>query len=122
MLINCFAVGAGGAIGAIFCYLLLCLFPVASPAFPLVTMGINIAGSFCVGLVIGATDKIISLDPHLLLLLKVGFCGGFTTFSTFSFESLEMLQNGKIIIAVIYTMLSVILCIAAVGCAQAVIK
>ena len=122
MIINCLAVGAGGALGSIFRYLLLCLFPVASISFPLATMGINIAGAFCVGLVIGATDKITSFDPRLLLFLKVGLCGGFTTFSAFSFESLELLQNGKTIAAATYMVVSVILCISSVACAQAIGK
>ena len=91
-------------------------------AFPLATMGINIAGSFCIGLVVAIAGKNINFDPHLLLFLRVGICGGFTTFSAFSFESLELLKNGKTTAALAYIVLSVILCISAVGFAQVLVK
>ena len=62
------------------------------------------------------------LKKQILLLLKVGFCGGLTTFSTFSIEALELLQNGKPCGAVVYMILSFSLCLAAVGIAQILVK
>ena len=122
MLINCLAVGAGGALGSILRYLLLSIFPLKANTFPLTTLAINIMGAFFIGLIIAVTGRKISLDPRLLLFLRVGICGGFTTFSAFSSESLELLQNGKTIAAVTYMLLSVVLCISAAGCAQILVK
>ena len=122
MLVNCLAVGAGGALGTILRYLLFSLFPLRSNAFPLITLGINIIGAFFIGLIVATAGKNTNFDPRLLLFLRVGICGGFTTFSAFSVESMEMLQNSKTIAAITYMMLSVILCISSVGFAQALVK
>ena len=121
MLMNCLAVGAGGALGTILRYLL-GLLPLGSKSFPLITLSINTMGAFLVGLIAAAAGKNADFDPRLLLFLKIGICGGFTTFSTFSLESLELLQNGKTITALTYMIISVILCISAAGFAQAIVK
>jgi CrcB protein len=83
---------------------------------------INVTGAFLIGLIIAFAVKNQRVDSSLLLLLKVGFCGGFTTFSTFSLETTELFQNGKYFIALSYIALSVILSIAAVFGAQALVK
>ena len=121
MLINCLAVGAGGALGAIFRYLIT-LSPIEIKGFLLTTIGINIIGSFCIGLIAELAGKITNFNPYLLLFLKVGLCGGFTTFSAFSIEAIGLLQNGRILTAVNYMVFSVILCIAAAGGAQMLVK
>ena len=120
MFINCLAVGAGGALGAILRYLI-SLLPLGSKPFPLATLGVNIIGAFFAGLIAAAAGKNTNFDPRLLLFLKIGICGGFTTFSTFSLESIQMLQNGRVFAAVSYMALSVILCISAAFYAQAVL-
>ena len=123
MIGDCIAVGIGGAFGAIFRYLFSQI-PIGSNGygFPLTTILINIIGSFCVGLIIGIAGKSINFNPHILLFVKIGLCGGFTTFSTFSTEALSLLQDGKMIHAVVYMVLSVILCVGIVGVAQALVK
>ena len=121
MIGDCIAVGIGGAFGAILRYLFSQI-PVVPNGFPLTTILINIIGSFCVGLIIGIAGKSINFDPRLLLFVKIGLCGGFTTFSTFSVDALNLLQNGKMIHAAIYMGLSVILCVGIVGIAQALVK
>jgi len=122
MLINCLAVGIGGAIGSISRYLF-GLIPIqTSSGFPLSTLGINITGAFCVGLIVGVASKNTGFSPHLLLLLKVGLCGGFTTFSAFSIETVELMQNGKLAIAVLYVVVSVALCIFATAGAHVIIN
>lgn len=121
MLWNCFAVGCGGALGSIFRYLLGFL-PVNHNDFPFTTLGINIIGAFLIGLVITFAGKHGSIDPRWLLFLQVGFCGGFTTFSTFSNETFVLIQNGKPVLAGIYILLSVILCVAAVWGARLLLK
>lgn len=95
MLLNCVFVGLGGAAGSICRYLLglLPLKPVSG--FPAITLCINIAGAFALGLIGALAGKYAKLNPQLLLFLRVGVCGGFTTFSTFSVETAGLLQSGK---------------------------
>lgn len=116
-LLDCLFVALGGAIGSVVRYLLGRL-PVKTGDFPVITLGINVIGAFCIGLIVAAVGKHSGWDPRLVLFLKVGFCGGFTTFSTFSLETVQLLQNGKTAQAVLYVAASVILGIAAVFAAQ----
>jgi CrcB protein len=118
---NCLIVGTGGALGAIFRYLLNLLPIKAQNGFPVITLSINLAGAFCLGLIVALSEN-IDADARLLLFLKIGLCGGFTTFSTFSMESMGLLREGKFIIAVFYMVLSVVLCVTAVAFAQAIVK
>ena len=122
MLRNCLIVGLGGAAGTVSRYLLGLLPLKPQSGFPLITLLINVAGAFLIGLVIAFAVKNQSVDSSLLLLLKIGFCGGFTTFSTFSLETAELFQNGKYFIALSYIILSVALSIAAVFGAEALVK
>lgn len=95
MLLNCVFVGLGGAAGSI-CRYLLGLLPLKpASGFPAITMCINIAGAFALGLIGALAGKYAKLNPQLLLFLRVGVCGGFPTFSTFSVETAGLLQSGK---------------------------
>ncbi|MDR0303135.1 MAG: fluoride efflux transporter CrcB, partial [Treponema sp.] len=109
------------AIGAILRYLF-CLVPLRPQnGFPVTTLGVNLAGAFCLGLIITLADRKANFDPRLLLFLKIGLCGGFTTFSTFSMEAMNLLQEGKIIVAFSYMALSLVLCVSAVAIAQSIV-
>lgn len=116
LLFNCLAVGAGGFVGAV-CRYLLGLVPVGElpvlSGFPLVTFVVNALGSFIIGLVVAVFAKNSGLSPQLLLFLKVGVCGGFTTFSTFSLESFQLIEQGHVGMAVAYMVLSALVCVAA---------
>ena len=101
-------VAIGGALGAMLRYSLNYL-PV-STAFPFKTMIANIVGSFIIGVIAGVAD-IKGVDERLSLLLKVGFCGGFTTFSTFSLETMTLIEKGDWGVAAIYASTSVIVCV-----------
>lgn len=119
---NCLFVAIGGAVGAVSRYLI-GLIPFRHGSdFPINTLLINIAGAFLIGLIVALTTKNIINDPHTVLLLKTGVCGGFTTFSTFSLESGQLLQKGRPIAGFLYISLSVILCISAVFAAQSLIN
>jgi len=104
-MIECLVVGIGGFIGAI-CRYLMGLIPIKVTF--LNTMIINI-----IGLVVALGSK-YSLDNRVILFLKTGICGGFTTFSTFSLETVDLISNGKVLTAFIYVVLTVIFCILAV--------
>ena len=74
-------------------------------------------------LAVGAGGFIGSvLNPRLILFLKVGICGGFTTFSTFALESARLFEDGRRVIAVTYIVLSVVLSVLAVLAAEALVK
>ncbi len=65
------------------------------PSFPYGTLAINIVGSFIVGFfVIWATERVL-IDPRWRLLVVVGFCGSFTTFSSYAYESMSFLEHGQ---------------------------
>ena len=121
MLMNCVFVGAGGMIGSILRYLM-SLFPTqGSGGFPVVTLLINLIGSFLIGVIAALAGRSTALDPHLLLLLKVGLCGGFTTFSTFALETEQLLQDGRIAIGITYAVASVAVCVSAALLGQTVV-
>lgn len=104
-------VGLGGAIGSIFRYTL-SLLPIKS-SFPVLTLITNLLGAFIIGVVVGLFEKQY-LSSQIHLFLKTGLCGGFTTFSTFSLETLTLLENDMIFIAIIYALISVVGCIMGV--------
>lgn len=107
-MLNIIAVGLGGFVGAV-CRYLIGLIPVHEiTQFPIKTFLINIIGCIVIGIITVVATKNISLNPQLLLFLKVGVCGGFTTFSTFALESAELIRNGNGLVAFMYMLGSVI--------------
>lgn len=108
---NFLFVGSGGALGAILRYSI-GLIPYKGD-FPVLTLVTNLLGAFFIGLISGAAEK-KGLSDNLVLFLKTGVCGGFTTFSTFSLESYKLIQSNHLVPAIIYVVLSVGLCLAGV--------
>lgn len=108
-------VGAGSAMGGILRFLagkaVMQVFPYP---FPLATFAINISGSFLIGFLFAVYGKAGNLPPATLLLLTTGFCGGFTTFSSFTYENLLLLRNGQYAIAATYIAASIVLGMIAV--------
>lgn len=105
-------VGLGGALGAMGRYFI-SLIPVKS-AFPVLTLCTNFLGALLIGFVVGMAASTPSFPPKWTLFLKTGVCGGFTTFSTFSLEALNLFEQEKFLPGMAYVVLSVILCIAGV--------
>ncbi|MFZ1787994.1 MAG: fluoride efflux transporter CrcB [Saprospiraceae bacterium] len=81
--------------------------------FPFGTFVVNLVACFALGFVIGLADHRQILSPTARLFLAVGFCGGFSTFSTFSSETLTLFQQGHNISLVLYILASVLLCVTA---------
>ena len=110
------AVAVGGALGSLGRFWLTgVMFGLTGPRFPWGTLLINVVGSFVIGLVAGLTlvPERIGLHPDLRIFLMTGVCGGFTTFSAFSLQTLELLQSGDVVPALGYAVGSVVLCVAA---------
>lgn len=108
-------VGLGGFIGSIGRYMISkwntneCFI-----ALPIGTLAVNILGSFIIGFLAGVPIKSEWMTADMRLLLMVGICGGFTTFSSFTNENMSLIQNGQYILAFAYTLMSIALGLAAV--------
>lgn len=102
-------VAAGGAAGAV-CRYLVSLVPVKAD-FPVMTFVTNLAGAFLIGLIVGLAANRWSESPRLVLFLKTGFCGGFTTFSL---ETVQLLEKGRLFTGVGYAVVSVVACLTGV--------
>lgn len=82
-------------------------------SFPYGTLTVNILGSFIIGVIFALGAKSNLISNELKLLLATGFCGGFTTFSSFSLETLSLMKSGQFLYAFAYLALSIILGFAA---------
>ncbi len=111
MIQNLLLVALGGALGSMGRYILSKWLENAT--FPWATLAVNIIGSLLIGLLIGLIAKDV-LSSEVKLLLVTGFCGGFTTFSTFANESLSLMRAGDVVLSAIYIGGSVFLGILAV--------
>lgn len=117
MLKNIMLVALGGAAGSVARYLLSkAVQDTAASAFPWGTMAVNVAGCLLIGLLYGlAADDGARLGADIKLMLTVGFCGGFTTFSTFANESLTLAKTGDALLSAAYIGSSVALGVLAVA-------
>ena len=121
-MLNCIIVGIGGFIGTV-CRYLIGLIPVEEAGgFPFKTFAINIIGCFVIGVITAFALQDEDLDPQMVLLIKVGICGGFTTFSSFAYESMGLMENGQTPMALLYICSSVVLGILAVFAAQMLVQ
>jgi CrcB protein len=112
-------IAVGGAIGSMARYwVAIGVTRLAGPSFPWGTILINISGSFVIGLfaaVTAAGTGRLPVAPDLRAFVMVGICGGFTTFSSFSLQTLDLMRDGRTIQALANVSLSVLLCLAAVA-------
>ncbi len=108
-------VGLGGAAGSLARYWMTMLAAqLVGEAFPWGTLAINVIGSFVIGVFAALTggDGVFAGNVSLRLLVMVGICGGFTTFSSFSLQTFLLLRQGDYLWAVAYVMGSVLICLA----------
>ena len=106
-------IGFGGFIGSICRYYSQQFIAKFATSFPYGTLLVNIIGCFLVGLVFGFANKGNVLSPEWRMFLATGFCGGFTTFSTFSYESTQLINNGEYLSLALYILASVVIGIVA---------
>ncbi len=105
----------GGGIGALARFGMGKLLSSYSASFPMATFLSNAMSCIILGIMIAAISQ-KSLPHSYQLLLMTGFCGGFSTFSTFSGETFILLQNGQLSAALFYTLTSVLVCLLCIWC------
>lgn len=116
-LTNCLLVALGGALGTLARYALSVVALPISRELPTGTIVINVLGSFVIGF-FGTLTLAVGRYPvpeHLRLFVMVGLCGGFTTFSSFSLQTLDLLRGGFLLRAGVNVVSSVVLCLLAVA-------
>ena len=103
----------GGGIGSVCRFLINSISTISQPIFPFPTFLVNLFGSLLIGIFMGLLMDSNPTSENWKLLLISGFCGGFTTFSAFSKESFEMIQNQQWSTLSLYVLLSLAVCIGA---------
>ncbi|MDR1499836.1 MAG: fluoride efflux transporter CrcB [Tannerellaceae bacterium] len=106
-------VGAGGGLGSMARYLVSALTARFGGSFPLATFFVNMTGCILIGLLVGLSERYGVIDRNVRLLLVTGFCGGYTTFSTFSLENIRLLESHQYALLAIYASGSLLIGIAA---------
>jgi fluoride exporter len=114
---TCLIVTVGGAIGTLARYLVSVLALPISRDLPWGTIIINISGSFVIGFfgTLTLASGRFPVSENLRLFVMIGLCGGYTTFSSFSLQTLDLLRSGAAMRATLNIVLSVVLCVAAVA-------
>ncbi|HXF43034.1 MAG TPA: fluoride efflux transporter CrcB [Pyrinomonadaceae bacterium] len=107
-------VGLGGFLGSIVRYLAALLFSHLNITyFPFATLSVNIVGCLLIGILFGLGERGQLLSPEMRIFLTTGFCGGLTTFSTFSYENIQLLQDGQFFYFGMNLVFSIVLGLAA---------
>ena len=114
-MIKVLLVALGGAIGSVFRYLIgAATLAVFSKSFPVGTLLVNIVGALIIGVVSEFAYKVTPIHSSLYVFMTIGILGGFTTFSSFSLESVNMLEAGRIAAGTMYILASVVLSLGGV--------
>lgn len=121
-MLNLAAVALGGAVGALARYgLTTAVYRWLGTGFPYGTLCVNVLGSLLLGMVFAAAER-TALGEPVRLALGVGLLGAFTTFSTFSMDTLVLLQQGQVMRAGLYVLVSVAVCLVAAGAGMMLVR
>src|SRR5450631_103807 len=116
-------VGIGGGLGSVLRYMLQVFAGRHIPiAFPMGTFLVNFSGCFLIGIFYSLASRYTGFSPEWRLFLITGICGGFTTFSTFSYDGLMLLKQGSYLYFLLYVIGSVVLGLLATFAGAALIK
>lgn len=116
---NMIIVGLGGALGAMLRYALTLVPLRETLLFPAKTFAVNVLGCLAIGIIATLALRGGRLSPRLVLFLRTGVCGGFTTFSTFALECAALLRGGHICVAALYSALSLAVGVGVIIAAEA---
>lgn len=114
-MLNILAIFIGGGLGSLSRYGISILLKTYSMDFPFATLAVNIIGSLILGFTIALFWNKTHFHDTLKVAITVGFCGGLTTFSTFSWETFDLIKNGEIVLAMLYAFISILVCILAIS-------
>ncbi|HEY6008423.1 MAG TPA: fluoride efflux transporter CrcB [Geobacteraceae bacterium] len=102
-----------GALGCLARYYLSgWVYDLAGRAFPYGTLVVNVVGAYLIGLIMEFSLRSTLVPPHLRIGLTIGFLGGLTTFSTFSYETFRLLEEGNFLLVTVNVLVSVVVCLA----------
>ena len=110
-MINLVYVASGGALGAVLRYLTSNFFRFYFPNFPIGTLFINFLGSFLIGILASNLESRGTSYIFIKYFMIIGILGSFTTFSTFSLETIQLFNDKKLFLSLVYIFLSISLCI-----------
>lgn len=115
-MLNFLIAGLGGGIGTMLRYALntLIYHVFDAPLFPYGTLVINISGCFFIGIVAGLTESRALITPEMRSFIQIGILGGFTTFSTFGYETFTLIRDGQFMLGISNVVLQVIIGLIAV--------
>ena len=109
------AIFVGGGLGSIARFSLSrYIHTLTSSAFPLGTLVVNIISCLILGSFLGFSNEKMLASSNVKLLIIAGFCGGFSTFSTFSYETVELIRSGNMMYAIANILVSVVLCVGVI--------
>lgn len=119
---NVLLIAIGGALGSVLRYAISMALQGGTGLFPLGTMTVNIVGSLLLGALFAMQEGNSPITNEMWLLLSVGLCGGFTTFSTFGLETYVLWKEKHVVEAVLYMMSSLVAAPASIGLGYALMK
>ena len=113
-MLNFSLVFVGGGIGAVARYWMQgIVYRYVNTAFPYGTVAVNVLGCFIIGLLMFGMEDRFMVNPSLRIFLTIGILGGFTTFSSFSFETIALLRDGELLFGMLNVLVSVVVCLSA---------
>ena len=113
-MVNLSLVFVGGGIGAVARYWMQgFVYRFMSGIFPYGTIAVNVLGCFIIGLLMTGMEERFMVNPSLRIFITVGILGGFTTFSSFSFETIALFQDGEVFFGMLNIVASVVICLSA---------
>lgn len=111
---NLSLVFVGGGIGAVARYWMQgMVYRFMNGVFPYGTIAVNILGCFLIGLLMTGMEERFMVNPSLRIFITIGILGGFTTFSSFSFETIALFQDGEVFFGMLNILASVAICLSA---------